>query len=339
MTGQYDLYGVEPSFYTQKGLAILKAKALPHAFVYKSFAVRAEVEAAVDGYTKMPVVRTPRGDWLFDTTDIGLELDQRHRDTALLPTDPVWAAIGRLLDDWVDEWLVRPAVHWRVQVTGAASPVWCCIARNLMGLDRHQPLIDEQAARMHNLADRMIPVAERIGRTNRAGAGFESEIESLLAEAADHLTALFAVQPFLLGDAPSLADTGLAGALAGHLLWEDEPRAWVAARAPALPAYAARMETARAVASWSLPSALPAPLHALLALIARSFHPFLAANRLAIATRAEEARWADIAMPARPYTEGLRAGFEQRLEALSLSDSIRLGKLTAGTGVLDVFTP
>jgi glutathione S-transferase len=333
----YILYGAEPSFFTQKGLALFTAKGLDVDFRLKSLAVKADVEAAVGGYAKLPVVQTPRGDWLKDTTDIALILDQRHPETRLIPTDPVWAILARILDDYVDEWVIRPAFHWRALETGAASRVWRTLARNLMGLSADQPLIDEQEAKMLAVADRLTDFATHVARVNRTGPGFEAEIEAMLNEICDAVSA--AAQPFLLGDAPSLPDLALAGGLFGHFLWEDAPRAWISERHPRILDYAARLKGAQAPTQWILPDRLSPGLNQLLSLIARTYHRFLYANERALSQGVQMAVWDSFEMPVRKYTEKQRQSIAAMLDNLSMTDSIRLGKLTAGTNILDVFTP
>ncbi|MEX6723262.1 glutathione S-transferase family protein [Parapedomonas caeni] len=334
----YQVYGVEPSSYTRKVLGLCAAKGVPHEFKLKSLAVKAEVEAACDGYALMPVVRAPDGSWLMDSTDIALRLDEAFPDTALLPDDPALAVVVRLLDDWADEWLIRPAVHWRASHAKPRAELCQAIARNLMGFTQASALPAEVADKLPRIAEKLEPFFAGIGRVNRAGPEHEDEIVDLLSRAFDLLAMHLARQPCLLGERVSLADFALYGMLEGQLLFDSAPRSLITERWPAIVAYVERLRTVRAgVGAWPAGESLPRSLLGLLRYIAEDFHGFLAANAEAVAAGANEASWDGMTMPARRYTERLRQEMAARIAALAGPDRARLEALVGGTGVLAVY--
>lgn len=342
MSLPYHVYGVDNSCYTHKVLGGIRSLKLPHAFLYKSLAVRQQLEEA-SGYTKMPVVQTPDGQWLTDSTYILIALGQAEPgaaepDHALLPGDPVLLMLARILDDWIDEWLVRPGVYWRASVARDRAIVTEIAARNLMGLHKDQPLIDEQEAKMRGLADRLGGFFARVGVTNRAEPAHEAEVLDLMNRAFDLISTLLARQPFLLGGRVSLPDFALYGMLQGHLLLDPTPAELIAERWPGLVAYVDRVGAAEAGAGdWCDPAALPAALKGLLRVIADDFHGFLRANRAALATGAAEASWDGMTMTARQYTERCRAEIADLLGLMPEADRARVRTMLGPLRVLDIY--
>ena len=193
----YQLYGQRPSFYTRKVAAMLQAMRLPHEDLLKTADRAPEIEAAVNGYRKFPVLRTPEDEWLKDSTDIGLWLNDNHPDAAILPADPVMRVLALMLDDWIDEWLLRPTLYWRV--TEPQTRRW--VARHAVaGLDGDMdPGEDPGPAYDHpglSMAEQFFAGA---GRVNRVGTEHEAEILGILTRAADAFTAHFEERRFFLG--------------------------------------------------------------------------------------------------------------------------------------------
>jgi glutathione S-transferase len=337
MSLPYHVYGVDNSFYTHKVLGGLKGLGVPHTFLYKSLAVRQHVEER-SGYTRMPVVETPEGDWLTDSTPILLQLSAARPDRALMPTDRVLAVVARILDDWLDEWLIRPAVWWRANVPTDRAVVAEVAARNLMGLHRDQPLIDEQEAKMRRMAEKLQGFFAGVGSVNRATADHEAEVLDLFSRSFDLLSAHLARHAFLLGSRVSLPDYALYGALQGHFLLDPSPAALIAERWPGLLDYHARVTAAEAGSGdWIDADRLPAGLKGLLRFIAEDFHAFLAANRVAVESGAPEAVWDGMSMTARPYTERCRAEIAVLVEMLPPDERARATASLGPLGVLRVF--
>jgi len=74
------------------------------------------------GIARVPLVQTPEGTWLQESTLIIEWLEQRlPAPPPVVPTDPVHGYVARLLEDYADEWLWRPALHYRWSHAGDAQ--------------------------------------------------------------------------------------------------------------------------------------------------------------------------------------------------------------------------
>ncbi len=319
------LYGTDPSFYTRKAWLSLTAVGADFRYALKTRANKAEVEAAVNGYHRFPVLDPGEGgDWIVDSTRIGLALSERFPARSLLPEDPALAILVRIADDWFDEWFLRPAILFRAK--SAATRQWVARVGALNLLGRHAdatPTAEEEA-----MIARLLPGIDRFFldscATNAVVGPGIAATEALLARAARVLEG--ALAPFLFGSRPSLADAALWGFLDSGLLWEPEARAFVEARAPHLLAWHARaLEAARAGGgAWNALEAAAARLAPLLGGDALGFAAFLAANRAALADGTKRLLLDGVEVPARGFTEKCRAEIAARIGALGPADRARL---------------
>jgi len=110
--GPFLIYGAERSYFTRKVEAIFRGMGIPHEFRLKTLANTAWLEARA-GTHLIPVVLTPEDWMLWDSTPIAFLLQQRYPDRAIIPTTPLQRMACLLIEDWVDEWLPRAAVHSR----------------------------------------------------------------------------------------------------------------------------------------------------------------------------------------------------------------------------------
>src|SRR5262245_3114301 len=107
------VYGSEISYFTGKLEAYLRYKEIPYERVAMSapHAVRAVTRAT--GAMQMPAVELPDGRWMTDTTPMIAWLETQRPEPCVIPRDPLQAFVSRLLEDYADEWLWRPAMHYR----------------------------------------------------------------------------------------------------------------------------------------------------------------------------------------------------------------------------------
>lgn len=337
MEAGYRVYGVEPSCYTQKTLGYVRGKGLAHEFKLKDLSLREVVEKACSGYAKMPVVETPDGIWLTDSTRIALALDERHPETRLLPEDPALRIIARILDDWLDEWMVRVAAYWRANDAEMRGFVTRVIARNLMGARHGEPLPEGKEDKVEAVAKQLEPRFAGLGPRWRVTEEHEAEVQDLMCRAFDLLSVHLARHAFLLGGRVSLADYALYGLLAGQLLFEPVPRELIEERWPGLIDYVQRVSEARAgEGQWVDAESLPRSLFAVLRYVGEEFSPYLLANRDAVLSGAAEAVWDEMTMPVRPDTETARQEVAEEMKALPDAEKERLERLVGAT---DLLTP
>lgn len=319
------LYGTDPSFYTRKAWLSLAAVGAEFAYALKTWANKAAVEAAVNGYHRFPVLDPGDGSgWIVDSTRIGLRLSERFPARSLLPDDPALAILVRMADDWFDEWFLRPAILFRAKSDATRHFVARVGAMNLLGKHEGAAVSAEEEA----LIARALPGIDRFFLQSCATNGVVgegiAETEALLARAAALLGDTLA--PFLFGSRLSLADAALWGFLDSGLLWEPEARAWVDANAPLLVDWHARaLAAARAGGgAWDSLETAAARLARLLGDDALGFAPFLAANRAALADGSRRLRVGSVEVPARGFTETCRAGIAGAIAALAPTDRARL---------------
>ena len=108
MSEVFTLYGASISLYTGKVRAYLRYKNI--AFVERP--VTPDIIKRI-GFFMIPVLETPEGELVQDTTEIIDYLEQRFPGPSIYPQHPVQRLMSLLLEVYGDEWLVIPAMHYR----------------------------------------------------------------------------------------------------------------------------------------------------------------------------------------------------------------------------------
>ena len=99
-----------PSFFTRKVTGYLDYKRLPWWLSPDAGSIPAARAAGWRG--GIPVVATPDGEMIWDSTALILHLDRVHPEPSVTPPGKL-AFLDFLIDDFVDEWLYRPAIGTR----------------------------------------------------------------------------------------------------------------------------------------------------------------------------------------------------------------------------------
>lgn len=345
MADPYILYGMDASYFTRKLLRLFIYKEIPTDFRKKTLMVRAEVETHA-GTHMIPVIKTPEGDWMWDTTPIAFEMDRRFPDGGVLPDAPLDRMMTRIIEDYFDEWTTRMAVFFRWNYEADIEQSGGSLARDAVGIPQDATL-DAEGEKLVLGAREMIGawargVIQKIGVAE--GAAGLAEMEGDWRRLASLLDQHFAVSDFLLGDRPALCDFSLMGALEAHFLNDPTPRGLAETHAPHLIAYAARMKAARAshegTRPWPGHQSAPETLAPLLQHIALSFHVFLDANRQALRS-GEKAVACDFGfgprtLAARPYSEKTRADTAAEFHALDADAQGLIRRALEPLGVLGV---
>jgi hypothetical protein len=162
-----------------------------------------------------------------------------------------------LLEDYADEWLWRPAMHYRwsfVQDRQYASGA----------------IVDEVLPHIPapRLLKRFVVTRRQLGgfvRGDGVTRATRGHVEQSYWTALDRLEAIFARRRFVLGDRPTIADFGFMGPMLRHFGQDPTPQEIMRTRAPGVYAWVARMWNTRASgAAPALLSTIDAPLLALL---------------------------------------------------------------------------
>jgi glutathione S-transferase len=213
------------SYLIKKGIQYVER--VPSAWTFRVSIVRRFGDAAV------PVLITPEGEWLADSTLILDHLEARFPEGPILPADPVHALFATLADIWASEFW-QPVDLYTRWSRPENYPWW----REELGegFMAGFPKFLKNAA-----ADRMASVLHahlpRVGATAEYGP-------LVMRWAGRHMDALerhFAQQPYLLGERATRFDFGLIAPFFGHIVQDRTSRNELLMPRPHLHAWVWRM--------------------------------------------------------------------------------------------------
>jgi len=268
------VYGSEYSYFTGKLEAYLRFKEIPYSRRPLGLWMYLWKLPRLLGGAQLPTVLLPDGRWMTDTTPMIAWLEERHPEPAVIPADPLMRFLALLVEDFGDEWLWRPAMHFR----------WSCpadrelLSRQLAGEVVRLPL--PMALRRRWFARRQI-------RLFVAGDGVDERtrphVEASYLRVLAILEPVLAERPFLLGGRPTVADYGLFGSMFRHFGLDPTPARIMRTRAPAVWEWVARVWNARAARIGGVETfdAFPTDLEPLLREAGETHLQMLAANAAA----------------------------------------------------------
>jgi glutathione S-transferase len=211
------LYAAEFSLYSGKARAYMDFKDIPYREVLSSRVVIRDVLHPATGMKMIPVVQSPDGEFIQDTTAIIDHLEARFPAPSIYPADPVQRLVSLLFEVLADEWLLLPAMHYR----------WHYKRQNLRFiLGEFGELVEPRApAALRPLVG--APLALVFGGLYKDVLGVSKTnfpaIEAWYEEVLGQLNAHFRTHRFLLGDRPSIGDFGLIAPLYAHLYRDPYP--------------------------------------------------------------------------------------------------------------------
>lgn len=283
-----NLYGAEFSYFTGKLEGVLRFAELPFQR-FPGSPVGKETNNI--GVRQIPSLELADGRWLTDTTPIIAWLDQQFPELELIPNNPVLAFFSRLLEDYADEWLWRPAMHFRWSYEESAKHL-------------SRVLIDENARDVPGPAIlKRYMLRNRQRATYVQGDGVSPDtfehVEKIYYDSLAQLSRIFAQRPYLLGERPSLADFGFFGPMFRHFAQDPASARIMRETAPAVNEWNARLWNARASAcNQKLLDQVPDDWDPILKSIGSAYLPYLNAN--AQAWTAEQSHY-DCAIEGAPY--------------------------------------
>ena len=206
MSNPYILYGGDISYYTGKARAYLAYKDINFVEYAATRDIYKSVILPTVGWPVIPVVVTPDGDTLQDTSDIIDALETRFPQSPVYPATPKQKIVALLMEVYGDEWLKLPAMHyrWNHNTDWIIGEFGRLSAPHLDAAG--QRAVGEKTCKPFRGS---LPM---LGVTERTFAAVEASYEALLGE----LDAHFAVHDYLLGSRPSIGDFGLFGPLYAH---------------------------------------------------------------------------------------------------------------------------
>jgi len=270
MAAPLTVYGSAISYYTGKLEGYLRYKEIPYRFVALGPTERRRVRRET-GAAQMPAVELPDGRFLTDTTPMIEWFEARQPEPAVIPCDPLQGFFSRLVEDYAEEWLWRPAMHYRWSHRGDALLLSRCIAEELLA-----------GVPAPGFAKRFVLRRRQHGGWVQ-GDGVTSEtrahVEGCYLDALASLEAIFATRPYLLGDLPTLADFGFFASMFRHFSQDPTPAAIMREHAPGVFAWQARLWNARASTTHgTLASGVPDDWSPILDRVGSAYLPYLCAN-------------------------------------------------------------
>ena len=255
---------------------------------------------------------------MTDTTPIIQWFETEYPTPAVIPADPLQRFFSLLLEDYADEWLWRPAMHYRWYYTVGARFASSHLAEE-MASDVPWPTFFKRRA---------IIKRQRSGYTQGDGVVPDqvAGVEAIYQRTLTQLEAIFQKRPFLLGDRPSLADIGFSGPFFRHFGLDPVPAEIMRRDAPAVFAWIGRLWSSRLKdCPHSLLEGVPDDWSPILGEIGDSYLPYLCANVDAVASaqtrfsveisgvKYERARWS-------PYRVWCLAQLREHFKALPPAD-------------------
>ncbi len=203
MSGNYKLYTMYTSPYSDKVRALMHYKSIPFEDHIENAETRFTVLQARTGRTMVPVVITPDDQAMNDSTPIAAYFESHHPQPPTRWEDPGIDTLAMLLEDYADEWMVRIMLASRWYHEEDAKHCGIMIAGNMAndvyGLDLLQAASD--------FPNGVIATVPLMGATrHNAERWYEmfNRILTALDEALSH-------DDFITGSGPHLCDFAFFG--------------------------------------------------------------------------------------------------------------------------------
>jgi glutathione S-transferase len=206
----YRIFGAEMSPYSVKVRSYFRYKAIPHQWILRNAASQAEYEK----HAKLPIVPlvvTPQGDGIQDSTPIIDKMEMRFPQPSINPNDGVASFVSELIEEFGDEWGNKWMFHYR----WAREVDQRCSAGRIARM--RAPKASESAAAEFaaKVRERMVERVWFVGSNEVTASQIETGFVEMLALLEAHL----AQRPYLFGGRPAYGDFGLWGQL--YELWTD----------------------------------------------------------------------------------------------------------------------
>jgi glutathione S-transferase len=327
MAAPYRIFGVELSPYSVKVRSYFRYKGIPHEWVVRSMQNMEEFQKHAK-LPLIPLVVTPEGEGIQDSTPILERFEAEHPEPSIHPEDPALSFLSALVEEYADEWGNKPMFHYRWTYPADQEVAARRIAEaNLPGASADA--VEETAAA---IKQRMIP---RLGFVGSSDATRE-QIEGSYLRQLSILEAHLAGRTHLFGGRPAFADFGLFAQLY-ELFLDPTPGALMRERAPAVRGWVERMLEPAATGDFEPWESLAPTLEPLLREeVAGLFLPWSTANARALAAGEPEFEVVLEGRPFRQQTQKYHARSLARLKEryAAVSDRATLDPILEKAGCL-----
>jgi glutathione S-transferase len=322
------IFGSELSPYSVKVRSYFRYKKIPHQWMVRDSTNEAEFRQHAK-LPLIPLVVTPDGRVLQDSTPIIEHFEASCAEPAIQPPDPARAFISALIEEYADEWGNKPMFHYRWFYEADQQSAAERIARTIMpGLDDA-----ELPGAIEMVKERMIPRLKFVGSTPETREQIEGSFRRQLAVLEKHL----ADRKYLFGGRPALADFGLYAQLY-QCSSDPTPGAIIEARAPRVLDWIGRMLDPKAESKFEAWRDLEPTLMPLLRdEVGAVFLPWTTANAKALA--AGEKKFA-LVLDGKPYSQETQKYHAKSLAVLraryaAVADKSALEPILAASGCLE----
>ncbi|CAA0111167.1 Uncharacterised protein [Halioglobus japonicus] len=227
------IYGSSISYFTGKLENYFRIKGIPYQLKGLTTPHCMKRVKQNTGSTQMPALLLGDGRWMTDSTAIIQWFEREFPTPAVTPIEPIQRFFSLLLEDYADEWLWRPAMHYRWYYPEGSLYASTHLAHELAA-DLPLPVFLKRWA---------ISRRQRNGYT--VGDGIRRDqvprVEAIFHRTLEQLEAIFRQRPFLLGAVPSLADVAFSGPFYRHFCLDPVPAQIVRQQAPGVWEWSARL--------------------------------------------------------------------------------------------------
>ena len=322
MPRPFRIYGHTFSYFTRKLTGYMSYKGLPWRQRLKTWP---DHVLASDWPGGMPVVETPDGEIIWDTTAVILHLEDRFPEHAVLPDDDTLRFLCFAIEDYSDEWIYRCSVPTRWYYEDNARHSGWEIGREL---STHQQLTCDEAAA--SARTRLTSSTPPFGATSE---NVRSWVDEVLRPWHRAIGGVLQKRPYLFGDRPSLADFAIYGANEAHFNREPVCRRWLEADAPEVVDHTHRLLEPEDLdfGDWCTPNDFPDTFVALLAELGRLYLPWVSRATVEGQASLHFASGQSIEIAATDYLKDARATLLARYAQLR---SDRLDAILEKAGIL-----
>src|SRR5215813_13202760 len=190
MADLYRIFGAEMSPYSVKVRSYFRYKAIPHQWILRNAASQAEYEK----HAKLPIVPlvvTPDGTGIQDSTPIIDRIEKLHPEPSIHPTEPVTQFISALIEEFGDEWGNKWMFHYRW--TRDVDQI--CSAGRIARMRAPKAGDEEFAGFAGQVRSRMADRVWFVGSNAETAPQIEAGFKEMLALLEAHLT----TRPYLFG--------------------------------------------------------------------------------------------------------------------------------------------
>ena len=254
-------------------------KAIPHQWLLRNAASQAEYAK----HARMPIIPlvvTPEGTGIQDSTPIIDQMERLYPEPSIHPDDGVANFISALIEEFGDEWGNKWMFHyrWAREVDQISS------AGRIARMRAPDASEQEHAAFANKVRARMVDRVWFVGSNSVTAPQIEAGLIQMLGLLDAHL----ANRPYLFGARPAFGDFGLWGQI--YQMWTDPTAgAIIGGGAPHVLDWVHRMLWPKAEGNFEAwPALAPTLMPILTKHVGQQFMPWTCANEKALAEKQEE---------------------------------------------------